>query len=305
MRRPKTPETETKPTIKELLKMTLEGAEIIDLKNDNEAFTSKDFFEIKITDKEKWQSPEEMEKLVDLFGDLIKKLYGSRENPPTYDKNDPVTRQEVLKIISNPEGEIGCADSIIVAADQDKIISFIASEKLELEGQENLGYLALAATTPEERNKGYGTELLKKSLEQNKFDAVLGISHTPAMIEIWQNAARETGYTNFFCGHKDGIFGDRGTPQEQKEVARLHESFVQLCREEEVLIEGEMPPGYIVVDVEIGPIPPLQAAEVKFPQDSPLKETFEKGLLPTQAGRLPHTVYGIFLSIKEGDKESN
>ncbi|MFA6322546.1 MAG: GNAT family N-acetyltransferase [Candidatus Buchananbacteria bacterium] len=290
------PESEIKPSPNELLRMTLDSADVIDLPEDNEAFKGMQAFEIRVKDKDKWQTEEEMKKLVDSFGDLAMKAYGSRENPPVYDRNNPESVAKALEDIA--DGDISIGDRVFVVSDNEKVVSFLVVEEFDTSDERKLGYVALNVTAPDQRNKGYAAELLREYIKNGDAEIIMGISSTPAAIQIGHNIAKEFGFQNYFCGYKDGVYGDRGTPEEQAEIDKLHKEIETEWRKAEVTIEDEMPAGYIVIDEKNGPIRPLKAEEMKFPQGSPLEKTFREGLLPVQEKFMPHTVYGIDLAIR-------
>jgi len=294
---PLQPEAE-KLSVKEQL-CSLKGAEIKDLEvnPEREILKGKDVFMIEVTDKDVFQTQAEIEKMVGPFGKVVFNEFEPKENPRSYDAGNPEMAKNAAELI---EFNICHSDRIIVVSEGDKIIGFFAIEFLPMENGSRAAYVALTMVDGQEQKKGYNKEMYNLAFEQRDVSAFVGISFVPQAVSNRLKIGNENGYDGFFCGFKNGVRGDLGSPEEQAKVEELSRMMVDKSIEEKVLINGDIPKGYVVWQKALA-MDPIRKEDVNFSPGNPLTETYEKELLPTQEKYAPDTVYGILINLKRNN----
>ncbi|MFH0776901.1 MAG: hypothetical protein V1936_04825 [Patescibacteria group bacterium] len=254
--------------------------------------------QIDVTDSEIWKSQANENSLVRLFGKLSTVAFAPRDRKINWNPTDPKIYQEAVANLN----EICESDRIFVAMKDGKAVGFASS--LTSDGPQNshVADLMLTVVDPNSRGTPIAKELNQLFFSQN-VDAFVAISHNPAAVKNFLAAAREKNLNSYFCGQKNGKWGELGSDQEMKKMSELDEDVKTSYRHEYPgrVIDSEL--GYVGIKRtnntnEIQPIPPVTAEELNFGSDNSVKETFEKGLLAQNAKYAPHTMYGTLIAFR-------
>jgi len=275
------------------LESIMQGAKLVGL--EESADNGREIFCLQVTDFKKWQSRENVENLLPYFGQAALQVYNERENTPEFDLSDQKNKEEAIENFT--ENELGINSTTYIIAENGRLIGFLTGTATEIEGKQifNLG---LSFISPKKRNSGIGKELYKNVFKRENYEAVLGCSSTPAAVKHRINAGKEAGYTGFFVGYKNGIFGDKGTPEQQALIEK-YSRYIQEEYEQTSIPLSESPANYVVIRKEIYPIPPLEEKNLHFLDKDSLAPVFYNDVLPIQAKYLPHTVYGILINLRD------
>ncbi len=290
------PEQE-KNALREKLELLDVGAEIEELPA-RESLEGKKSLRLRITDSEKWGSEESAKKLATYFGELAWQAY--RTDPKNqFDPENPKNQKEAVEDIF--EGDLSEADHVYVIHEGERVLAFLSTEDVELDEGKRGCLIGLNVVHRGERNQGLGKELYGYVFESGEYRAVMGCSNTPAAVKARLETGKQYGYTGYYGGHREGIYGKQGTPEQMEEMQKLSGIMQEIYSDAGSTIPlEEMPEHTIVVRKDIGPIPPLKEKDIHFrPEEEGLDETFRKWLLPAQKKHLPHTTYGILLNIRE------
>lgn len=281
----------------ERLAKSVEGMELEPLRT-TEALAGKNVFKVTVTDKEAWNNPGNSEQLRLFLGQTTWEAFSQREGGPDYDPADAEQRAETLDIITT--GDLSESDEIFVAADGEQVVGYITTSRVELPDEKKGCVLGLSAVNKEYRSKGIGRELYGRLFAEGNYDAILGCSATPAAIKTRLALGKENEYETYFCGFKDGRYGDRGSTEEQERIKMLTEKTREPYIDSDVTIPpDQMPQDFIILREGEG-LPPITRADVDLSRlDKGLAETFDKYLLPTQEKMPKDTVYGVLISQKK------
>lgn len=255
--------------------------------------------EINVHDKATWETEQSAEILLPFFGELAAQAYASRDEKRALDLNDPETRAEAIANIA--EGDLSIADTVYAVMDGDHVVGFLVAEEVELPDAKNTCNLSIVVTHDGYRNRGIGKELERYLFSSEKYDVVTGCSSTPGAVKMRLEMGGQHGYTTYFCGFRNGQFGDAGTPEQHKRVERIGAEVTRSYVECGTTIPAkQIPKNFVIIHEDIGGLPPVRREDIHFgDDDARLQETFEKALLPLQEKKLPHTVHGVLVSIKE------
>ena len=294
---PQSPEADQFSPLMERMVTSVKGMNIESLRT-AEAMADKNAFKITVTDREAWNDPENSEQLRQFLGQTTWEAFSQREGGPDYDPADAEQRDETLDIITT--GDLSESDEIFVAADGERVVGYITTSRVELPDDKKGCVLGLSAVNKEFRSKGIGRELYDRLFAEGNYDAILGCSATPAAIKTRLALGKKNGYETYFCGFKDGNYGDRGSAEEQERIKMLTEKTREPYIHSDVTIPpDQMPQDFIILREGEG-LPPITRAEVDLSRlDRGLAETFDKHLLPTQEKMPKDTVYGVLISQKK------
>jgi hypothetical protein len=283
------------PNIKDKIEQDLEGiAEIADHKIPG--LEHMDVFEIRVTDKDRWGSKETAEKMIVPFGEVIFESVKSRKDPRVFTMGNTKLVESLTNNVLMEGGDIASSDKVYVVANKEKIIGFYTLGYTSLKDGSMLAIEQLVGFMPDFRNKNIASSLFELIYKNEDVGAFASITHTPGAVKSLLKTGKQFGYTGFYCGQKNGEFGQKGTEEEN---VRLHE-ISEILRNEykETSVQGEIQEGYVVINRAINPIPPLAEDELRFSDGDPLGETFRKGLLQVQKKYNPHSVFGMLINLK-------
>ncbi|NUM25669.1 MAG: hypothetical protein HUU49_03545 [Candidatus Buchananbacteria bacterium] len=292
-------EQEQPRNLKEILEGLALPAQIIELDSSTEAEAkNQKSFRIDITDREAWDNEETAEKLTPYLGELAWLAFSDRNEKRKFDLNDSEMRAKAKDEIFT--SDVALADHIYVIAEGERALGFLAANDWELPDNERGCVVGLTVALREERGKGIGKELYHKVFGSGEYDAILGCSSTPAAIKNRLEVGKEHGYVGYYCGFKDGEYGNLGSEAQQAKVQQLSQELVKDYVDCDVTVPpDEMPKNFIVVREDIGPIPPVKESDIRFDGTNlALDQTFRESLLKTQEKFLPHTVYGNLINFK-------
>lgn len=299
--RPAGPESSEKKGLREDLERLDLGFDIVEIEpmETPEGGEGKKVFRIDVKDKEAWGAQESAEKLLPYFGELAWQAYRPKGDKTVFNPDDPEMRQRAISDIC--DGDLSVADHVYVVADGEKIAGFLAFEDIDLGGDKKGCFINLTVVDSHHRGSGLGGELYRYVFSSREYDACLGCSNTPSAVKLRLNVGKQCGYSGFYCGFKDGQYGQLGTQEEQRSVRELSAKATEMFVDCGTTVpKEEIPENFIVVRQDVGPIPPIKQEDLKFgAHDAGLRETYENYLMPTQERLLPHTAYGILLNIKE------
>lgn len=278
-------------TAKEKMKQSLIGVDFKDL--DNKKFENLKVFLLEVTDKNKWNSPENVKALTEEFGEIIYNEFGEKDVTHPYNKTDPKIYKEMIDYMA--DGDLNDADKIIVISDQERLVGFYAYKYIPNKNDQKVIYECLGAIDHHYQNKAYFKKILELFFKEENPDVLIGQSCTPVAIKLIINEGKKFGYETFFCGNKNGRLGDKGSANEQGMVKEFTE--IAVAEHQRWAIESDVPYGYVVGKKEVC-MPPFNKQEIKFSESDPLKEIFEKEFIPIQERNYPHTLFGILVTFK-------
>lgn len=259
-----------------------------------------DVFSLKVVDQKKWGSKEGMNKLVETFGPLAFDAFEPRKGNKEYDPNDP---EMLTGAQDSVESNIKPADRMYVIADQDQVKGFISLECWPLKDGTKAMYVHLVSVDRESQNQGLNKELYRLAFTEAEISAFLGISFRPEAVKNRLAIGEEFGYTGFYAGNKNGEWGNLGTEEERERIEELNNLMLKKSEEWDILVDKETPPGYAIWQGD-STLSPLLAEEVKFSENDPLKEVFQKGVLKLQKECAPDVAFGILINLKEKQLDS-
>lgn len=248
-----------------------------------------------VQDMQTWETELAAEALLPHLGEIAWQAYTPKDEQRTFDINDVGMHEEALYSIF--EADISFSNRVYIISHNEKAVGFLAMNR---EDDSRECSINLVVTHPDFRGKNLGKELLRYVFSSGEYDVVAGASSTPAMVKTRLEVGKECGYTGYYCGFKEGEFGVRGTPEEQKRVSetsdRITKEFVDAGN---TIDPKNIPENYIVMQEDMG-IPPIRPQDIQFAEsDTTLDKTFREALLPMQQKFGKQTVYGILLNIRE------
>jgi hypothetical protein len=277
------------------------GANVTELESP-EALKGRQLFRIDVTNQKRWASKKSSEKLLPTFGNIAREIYADRDDEQKYDPQDDEMVETAVESMYN--SDLGESKQVFVVVEGDKVVGLLGSEDVKMENGENGCLVDIVCVDRDHTGQGISHELYKNVFAERKYDVVIGVANMPGAVKNRLAVGEEFGYDGFYCGYRNGEFGNQGSAEEQDYIRKTSKETTKMYVDSESTIPAEqIPENYVVVMEEIVPIPPLKQEELKFgPEDAKLQETFEKGLLATQSEihekRQPDkdTVYGILIN---------
>jgi len=256
-------------------------------------------FSIDVTNPEIWKSPKREEYLLKLFGELCFIAFEPREGGDAYNLDLLEIKSRAISDLA----EIKESTKIIVIADNGKVVAF-AGSLIRKMGEIRMAILSLIVVNPTLRGGPYSKFLSKTFLSQENVDAHSALTHTPAAIKSLIEQDKTLGNVSYYCAQKYGEWGNQGSTREQEMMRQLDKMVQDNYLDEygDRSIGGTL--GYfgikkLGIKGVIDPIPPVQGSELEFEEGNLLGETFKKGLLEKNKENEPHTIYGIYVSLKK------
>ena len=290
------PEAGPPNVFKERLEGLNIGATVVELPS-SEALGENRLLRIDITDAEKWGSEEGARKLVPFFGELAWQAF-RKERKEEFEITNAVHQKEAIEDMD--KANFSETDHIYVINDGERAIAFLAVEDIELEDDEKSCLVSLSVVHQERRNEGINKELYRCIFSSGEYETVLGCSNTPSAVKARLQMGDEYGYTGYYCGWKNGWYGEHGTEEQEERVGKISRDIQEIYAESGTTIPLEdMPKHTVVAREDVVPIPPLKETDINFgPGDAGLDGTFRNWFLPMQEKNLPNTTYGILLNIR-------
>ncbi|MCX6785372.1 MAG: GNAT family N-acetyltransferase [Candidatus Komeilibacteria bacterium] len=253
---------------------------------------------LKVNNREEWESPEERQRLISIFGKLA---FDAGESPSNFRQYNPNEDASLAQADESVETNLQPADKIFFIADREKPLGFLSTEGWGLKDGTQARYVHLLSVDHSQQNKGHSRELYRLAFEQADVSAFVGISFRPQAVKNRLKIGEEFDYSGFFAGYKNGEWGNRGTAEEQARVKELSALMVEKSKEWDILAERKTPEGYVIWQGE-KTLPPLREGEVNFNSNDPLDKTFREGVLKLQSECEPDVAHGILINLK---KENN
>jgi hypothetical protein len=292
-------DTAEKPSVTETLKHDFAGiADVSSLSLPG--FEGKEVFRIKVKDKEKWASEEELRKLSKTFLEVAFYGYKDRDDKTEFREDDPEFVETSFK--ENMIGtDLSLSDDIIGVAENGKLQGFISFSGYELEDGSKADKLMLTAVHPSQEGRtDLSKKLYKAAFENLESDYLIGASHTPSAIKNRISVAEQNGWQTYYSGYRNGDEGAEMTDNEKKLLEMAENAIKKDCANDPDLMDFQegLPPHYISYG-DLG-IPPRKLKELRFKAgEASLHETMEDLVTWQMDNRPEHCIYGILVSIRK------
>ncbi|MCX6740417.1 MAG: hypothetical protein NTZ49_04290 [Candidatus Parcubacteria bacterium] len=279
------------------LENSLAGVKIEIIQKPDPENKNIELLKLDIVDRDAWESPAQLEKLCNIFGESVLQAFGPRNKNVRFDMKDKTNRDEAIENIK--EGDFGDSDSIYLTVKNGKLAGFLTGKNIDVPGNKKGFLVNLVFTKFKNRNQGVCEDLYRQMFLRGNYDAVVSCSTTPGAVKKQLNVGRENGYNGFYCGYKNENLNDRGTSREQAMIEKISRALLKDYADCGVTPPlKDMPADHLVILQEAGPIPPPEEGDYNFEDGDQLGEIFKKVVLPTQKKYLPNTIYSLVICLK-------
>jgi len=182
----------------------------------------------------------------------------------------------------------------------DKIIGFLAQSDLD-ESKEKAKIVSLDLMTIGQEYQGqkYSEAFYCLAVAQKDVDAFVELSFIAPAIKSRLKVSKEMGLISYIGGNEEGILEKKGDEKNQARLKEIYDKFKKTFDKDEVLMEGELPEGFMKWEPECA-MSKLSKEEVDkyIKQDDPLYPFFMEHLT-LQEKESDGVVYPIVVTIRQ------